>query len=316
MMKTEFGPITYLPGKNGGRFPYDNALFIDDDIKAVIDPGSDLEQLKKLNAANDIELVFDSHYHYDHMRFNYIFKNSRILLHELDAPLFDSLDKLAEAIGIPFLHDQQTVEQWKKQLSGGPAYFRGMYDVAYGPEWIWSTERVDGTYKNEDMFEFGEVKMEVLHAPGHSTGMCCFVFPKQEAAYVTDYDLTPFGPWYGSRHCNMDDIITSAEKLKALSGIKWYITSHEMGVFERNEFLEGLHRFLEIIDERDEKIIDILRSGARTMDELVRSSIVYKAKHVEDKFTHLWEWNHVEKHLERMLSREIIEVDGGKYKLI
>jgi len=316
MHSPEFGPIKYLDGINGGRFPYDNTLFIDDDIKAIIDPGADPKQLGKINADNNIEMVFDSHYHYDHKRFNSIFSGSKILLHEMDAPVFESLDALAEAIGIPQLYGRHMVEQWKHQLSGGPTYFRGMYNVAHGPEWIWSTGRVDATYKDGDIFDFGDTRMQVLHTPGHSTGMCCFLFNKQKTAYVTDYDLTPFGPWYGSRHCSMEDIITSADKLKKLSGIDIFITSHEMGIFTKDDFLEGLDIFLAVIEERDEKIIDVLKSAPRTIDDLVRSSIVYKAKHVEDKFTYLWEWNHIEKHLNRLLRREIIEFDGKKYKLV
>jgi glyoxylase-like metal-dependent hydrolase (beta-lactamase superfamily II) len=311
----EFGPIKYLWGINTGRFPHDNAIFIDDDIKAIIDPGSDPKQLKKVNEENNIEQVFDSHYHFDHIRFNYLFPDSKILLHELDAPLFESLDRIAEAIGLPYLYDRDTVEQWKTQLQGGPAYFRGMYDVAYGPEWIFSTRNVHGTFKDGDKFEFGDCTMEVVHTPGHSLGMCCFVFPKQRAAYVTDYDLTPFGPWYGSRHCDLEAIITSADRLRDLEDIDWYLTSHEMGIFNRNDFMAGLDEFLAIIDKRDQRILEILEDGSKSMDELVRSSIVYKAKHVEDKFTYLWEWNHIEMHIDRLISKDAVERDGVLIKL-
>lgn len=312
----EFGPIKYLRGKNEGRFPYDNAIFIDDDIKAVLDPGSDPVQLKKLNDSKKIEFIFDSHYHYDHIRFNYIFDKSKILLHKIDGALFQSLDKLAEAIGIPYLYDQKTVTQWKSQLQGGPPYFRGMYDVAYGQEWIWSTARLDGTFDDSATYEFGDCTMEIIHTPGHSLGMCCFVFPRQRAAYVTDYDLTPFGPWYGSRHCDLEALITSADKLRDLEGIDWYITSHEMGIFKRNEFLTGLDEFISIISKRDEKILEILKEGPKTLSELVQCSIVYNSRHVKDKFTYLWEWNHLDKHMNRLINAGKIAKVGNDFKLI
>ena len=311
-----FGPIHYLRGINSGRFPNNNALFIDDEIKAVIDPGSDPDELQKIEESNKIEYVFDSHYHYDHIRYNYIFKTAKIYLHEADAQLFQSLDRLAEAIGLPYLFDREAVEQWKTQLSGGPPFFRGMYDVAYGQEWIWSTKRVDGTLKDGMKFDFGECEMKVIHAPGHSHGMCCFVFPRQHAAYVTDYDLTPFGPWYGSLHCSLEDIITSAEELKNLEGITWYLTSHEMGIYKRDDFIQELDKFMAIIPQRDERILKILRKEPRSLEELVKCSIVYKAKHVEDKFTYLWEWLHLEKHIERLLKAGKIEPVGKRFKVI
>jgi glyoxylase-like metal-dependent hydrolase (beta-lactamase superfamily II) len=311
----EFGPLKYSRGINNGRFPHNNALFIDDDIKVIIDPGSNPKILNNINNTNKIEIVVNSHYHYDHIRFNYIFKNSKILLHELDAALFQSLDHLAEGIGLPFLFDQEAVEQWKSQLRGGPPYFRGMYNVAYGKEWIWSTERVDGHLKDGFRYDFGEAEMEVIHTPGHSLGMCCFIFPRQRAAYVTDYDLTPFGPWYGSRHCSMEKLITSAEKLRSLDNIDWFITAHEMGIFKRQDFIEGLDKFLEIITDRDNRILEILNSSGRTMDELVRSSIVYDKRHVEDKFTYLWEWMHISNHLNRLISKGLVEEENHRYQL-
>ncbi|UCH88366.1 MAG: MBL fold metallo-hydrolase [Thermoplasmata archaeon] len=312
----KFGPVRYLWGKNDGRFPYDNAIFIDDEIKVIIDPGSNPKTLKKINSSNKIDYVFNSHYHYDHIRFNYIFPDSKIMMHERDAVLFGSLDKIAQAIGLGYLYDQEAVEQWKSQLKGGPAYFRGMYDVAYGNEWVKSTERVDGIIKDGAVFGFGECTMEVIHTPGHSLGMCCFVFPQQSAAYVTDYDLTPFGPWYGSLHCDLDALIHSAGKLKNLQDIDWFITSHEMGVFNRSDFLAGLDKFMAIIDERDEKIIEVLKTGPIPLTDLVKRSIVYHARHVEDKFTYLWEWLHLERHLERLIKAGRIEEDGGEYRVL
>jgi len=36
----DFRRIKVVSGENGGRFPYCNALFIDDSIKTIIDPGA------------------------------------------------------------------------------------------------------------------------------------------------------------------------------------------------------------------------------------------------------------------------------------
>ena len=48
----KFGPLNYIQGVNKGRFPYDNSLFIDDDIKAIIDPGSDPDVLRKIQESH------------------------------------------------------------------------------------------------------------------------------------------------------------------------------------------------------------------------------------------------------------------------
>ncbi|MHA1432095.1 MAG: MBL fold metallo-hydrolase [Candidatus Freyarchaeota archaeon] len=76
----------------------------------------------------------------------------------------------------------------------------------------------------------GDTKLQVLHTPGHSRGHCCFLLPEEKIVFLSDIDLTSFGPWYGALDSNVDDFIDSIEKLKRMS-FEIAVTSHKGEVF-------------------------------------------------------------------------------------
>lgn len=69
----DFGRIKVISGDNGGRFPYCNTLFIDDSIQTIIDPGAGLLKLQEINQSKSIDLVLNTHVHFDHIVYNYVF---------------------------------------------------------------------------------------------------------------------------------------------------------------------------------------------------------------------------------------------------
>ena len=48
MEEKRFGRLVFLPGKSNGRYPFCNSLYIDDEIKAVIDTACDESVLKRI----------------------------------------------------------------------------------------------------------------------------------------------------------------------------------------------------------------------------------------------------------------------------
>ena len=71
-----FGNIVFIPGADGARYPHCNSLFIDDEVKAVIDPGCDEAYLRDLAAGRRIN------------------RREAELLDALESPL--SLDEIVE----------------------------------------------------------------------------------------------------------------------------------------------------------------------------------------------------------------------------
>ena len=85
-MNTRFGPIRVIPGEDRCRFPYCTSLFIDDEVKVLIDPGAGLKTLTTLKQETSIDLVINTHYHFDHIAYNYLFDQARLLINEKEAP--------------------------------------------------------------------------------------------------------------------------------------------------------------------------------------------------------------------------------------
>ena len=108
--------ISFIRGQNLGRFPHCNSLFIDAGVKVLVDPGSDYEALAPL--VDQVEVVINTHYHVDHLRYNYLFRRARVWVHRLDAPGMSSLDGFAQALGIAEIYGPQGVERWKRQVLG------------------------------------------------------------------------------------------------------------------------------------------------------------------------------------------------------
>src|SRR5574340_163935 len=72
-----FGPIKFIPGKKGGRYPYCHSLVVDGDETWVVDPASDKDYLRRLARTRRVTRVFISHFHEDHQKYNYLFPQAR-----------------------------------------------------------------------------------------------------------------------------------------------------------------------------------------------------------------------------------------------
>lgn len=108
---------------------------------AVIDPGGDADEiLAAIRAAGlEIALIIDTHGHADHIGANGVIRaatGARLLVHALDAPM---------------LTDPQLSLGWFiGQESAGPA--------------------ADGTLADGDELALGDLRLAVLHVPGHTPG--------------------------------------------------------------------------------------------------------------------------------------------------
>jgi glyoxylase-like metal-dependent hydrolase (beta-lactamase superfamily II) len=88
MKLDSFGKIQIIPGQDGGRFPFCNSLFIDDDVKVVIDPGSGYNSLAAINSRSPVDLVLNTHFHFDHIAYNYVFDRAKIYINDIEAECY------------------------------------------------------------------------------------------------------------------------------------------------------------------------------------------------------------------------------------
>ncbi len=302
-----FGPITVIPGNDGSRFPFCTTLFIDDHVKAVIDPGAGMQPLRPLCEKASIELVLNTHYHFDHIAFNYLFDTARILINEREAECFRNRRRIGALLGMTEVYGGQWVDAWLERIAC-PDAAQSPYSPQNNHKWWLSTMRLGGTYRGGDVMDFGTVAMHVIDAPGHSAGFCCFAFPDYGVVYAGDLDLTDFGPWYGGTDGDIDLFIASARRIGALDA-DWFITGHEKGIVSAEEFREKLDTFLRKIDERDHKILTCL-DRPKGVDEIARCGVIYHTRFHVDAWIYMWNLIMVKKHLRRLLQQgRIIEAD-------
>lgn len=311
MDKTSIGTINVLTGEKGGRFPFCNTLFIDDVVKVVVDPGAGPGRLLELKNQSRVELVMNSHCHFDHIAYNYLFDEARIYLNESEGPFFQNREEIPLRLGMADKYGEGYIKEWINSISREDTP-QSPYSPENRHEWWLSTARLDGTYSWGETFDFGKTRMEVVGAPGHSSGFSCFYFPDWGAVYTGDIDLTGFGPFYGGTDSSIELFEESARKIAGLDA-DFFITGHEVGMVSRREFLLMLENYLEIIDKRERRILSAL-SEPLSLEEITARGMVYGSpKFLVDRWVRVWEELMVSHHLKRMLDRGLITSADGKY---
>lgn len=305
-----FGKIRVIPGESRGRFPFCNSLLIDDELKVLIDPGAGYTRMNDLKREVSIDIVIDTHYHYDHIAYNHLFGSSRIMINEKEARCFRDRRAIGSILGMEEVYGRGWVEAWLARIAD-PGTQQSPFSPQNSHNWWLSTSKVDGEYRWGDVMEFGKTVMHVVGAPGHSAGFSCMHFPGQGVIYVADLDLTDFGPWYGGSDGDIDLFISSCERIADIDA-EFFITGHEKGILCRREFRKGLKRFLDIIGERDGKILSLMPRPI-PLEDLVGLGPIYGKKYHGDAWVYMWEFIMVKKHVQRMVLKGVISEENGRY---
>ncbi|WML40248.1 MBL fold metallo-hydrolase [Neobacillus sp. OS1-2] len=279
----KIGPIIILEGPNNSKVPYSRSLFIDCPEKVLIDSGADPKILLDINREFGIELIINTHYHPDHTRHNHLFTDVKKWINPIEFETARTVEGVARTNGVYQEWGALGVEKWKKSLP---------------QEWVLNLGEISGTYEYETDYLFGDVKVQFLHTPGHTSGLSCPYFPELGVVFVSDYDMTSFGPWYNGTDGDIDDFITSGKRLLTLDA-DVFITGHQKGTFSKQEFAERMEKFLDIIERRDETIENYVRHGM-TFEEITKIGIFYPKKSLENTILRTWERSGIRKHLQRL----------------
>ncbi len=284
--------ITLVHGKNGGRFPYSHSFVIEDGSGSAVllDTGCGPEALAQVRRRFTIKTIINSHGHPDHSTGNGLFGGSvRIYMPEEGIDSGGNIHALSERFAEP----GELAEYWR--------------------EWVLKTmdfrdRRPDESYREGDQFTFGSVTLIALHTPGHTVDHYCLWEPRQRILFSFDYDLTPFGPWYGHRESNIADFKKSLNRLKGLD-IRVLAPGHREIITERIH--EGIDHYLAVFDRREKKIAGLLEGGPKTLPELVDAAPIYGSFPYAAPLLRYWEGKMIEKHLEEMIESGLVGRDGG-----
>jgi glyoxylase-like metal-dependent hydrolase (beta-lactamase superfamily II) len=291
MKERSFGPIRFIPGENRGKYPFCHSLYVDG-AGILIDPASDRDRLKRLREDEGIREVWLSHWHEDHFMHLDLFDDLPLLMSEQDAPQISDIELFLDGYGI----EKEDYRQAWREIAATQFHFRPRKPARF--------------LQGGQQIRLGEVTADIIPTPGHTPGHLCFFFQEPGVLFLGDYDLTPFGPWYGDRDSSIQDTIASIERLKQIPATTW-LTCHETGIFEENPG-DIWDQYLAVIDHRAGRLLDFLNEP-RTMADIVGEWIVYQRPREPQEFYAMTEEMIMQKHLDLLVSKSMVVKKGESY---
>jgi glyoxylase-like metal-dependent hydrolase (beta-lactamase superfamily II) len=284
--------VSVLVGADNGKYPSGNSLVVRGDGEAVIiDPSIDV--VSRGGAPVRVDAVINSHSHEDHMPGNGLFTEAKVHIHDEDLPGARSLDGLMDVYG----------------LTGTP---RADFSRQVVEEFNYTPRPDAESFVDEHVWDLGRTQVEAVHLPGHTRGHSGFRI-SGGVFFLSDIDLTGFGPYYGDAWSDLDDFEESLRRVRDEQA-DYYVTFHHKGVIEGREVFVGMvDSFAAVIARRHEAMLDYL-AEPHTIDEMMRHRFIYRP-HVEHVFANAAERRTAFLHVQRMLARgEVAEVAPGTYQ--
>ena len=284
--------VSVLTGADLGKYPSGNSLLIRGDGEAVIvDPSVDVVAFG--GAPAPIDAVINSHSHEDHLAGNGLFSDARIHIHHEDLIGARGIDGLMEVYGLTGTVRDEFAAQIVEEFH--------------------YTARPDAEgFADGHVWDLGAVQVEAVHLPGHTRGHSGFRI-SDGVFFLSDIDLTGFGPYYGDVWSDLEQFEASLAQVRD-EDAEFYVTFHHKGVIEgRENFLSLLDEFAAVIPRRHDAMLEYL-AEPRSIDEMVTHRFVYRP-HVQHVFADNVERRCAAMHVQRMLVRgEAVEVAPGRFR--
>lgn len=276
-----FGPLKFIPGNHGGRYPYCHSLILEGPETWVVDPASNKELLGDLARSRRVTRVFLSHFHEDHLKYAYFFPEAAFYVPAAEVAAFTSFEGVFDLVGALSPEFQAHLQQTLLEHF----HFRPFRNLV--------------PYHPGERFANGELVLEVVGAPGHTPGHSCFAFPELDLIFLADVDLSAFGPWYADA---ASDLEAYHETLRQLKGMPFgtVLTAHEQGVFTWEEARAGLDYFSGVLADREALILDRLKRP-HTLAQLVELRLIYRRPREPALVYDHMEAQMLSKHLKRLM---------------
>ncbi|MDO4540800.1 MAG: MBL fold metallo-hydrolase [Syntrophomonadaceae bacterium] len=271
-----------------------NCVLIEDEQRFLLDTGPNEEDLAMLiNQPPDI--IVNSHGHIDHYVFNHCFPDSRILMHAGDHAIAQSTEAYLNEFNISTLApDPAWCEIYAQAVRHYPT-------------------RIDGQIHDNQWFDTGHVRFQVLHTPGHSPGHCCFFFPEQGFIFSIDIDFSTFGPWYASVSCSLSELLASIDRLADIKP-DYYISGHG-APFIRDEVQKRLLAYRDTIFQRQRRVVDVLYKGKNDIEDMAHDLPVYQRLLAPKEIFHIYEQSMIMVHMRYLEELGYTYCEDGKWYL-
>ena len=283
--------VSVLVGPDDGKYPSGNSVLVRGRGETIIiDPS--VTVVDKGGAPLAVDAVINSHGHEDHIAGNGVFADARVHIHDADLDAARSLEGLMAVYG----YEGEFGDRFAQTL---------IDEFHYRP-------RPDAQgFSDGHVFDLGGITVEAVHLPGHTRGHSGFRV--DNVFFLSDIDLTGFGPYYGDVWSDLDDFEESLAKVRHEQA-DYYVTFHHKGIIEgREQFLEMLDGFAAVIPRRHAEMLDFL-AEPRSIDDMVAHRFIYRPD-VDIQIVEPVERRSADLHVQRMLRRgEAIEVEPGRYQ--
>jgi glyoxylase-like metal-dependent hydrolase (beta-lactamase superfamily II) len=284
--------VSVLMGAREGAYPSGNSLLVRGSSETVlIDPS--IAVVARGGAPVTVDAILNSHSHEDHVAGNGLFKDARVHVHDADLPGIRSLDGLMAIYGFE-------------------GELRDSFEKIVVEEFHFEPRPDAEGFGDGHVFELGAAKVEAVHLPGHTRGHSGFRI-SERVFFLSDIDLTGFGPYYGDAWSDLEDFEASLYRVRDEEA-DYYVTSHHKGVIEgRSAFLELLDAFTAVIERRHAAMLEYL-AEPHTIEDMVSHRFVYRP-HVDLPIADSVERRSAILHVERMLRRgEARENESGCFE--
>jgi glyoxylase-like metal-dependent hydrolase (beta-lactamase superfamily II) len=286
--------VSVLVGTDNGKYPSGNSLVVRGSGEAVIiDPSIDV--VAKGGAPVPIDAVINSHSHEDHMPGNGFFADARVHIHDEDLPGARSIDGLMDVYGLT----GRPRDEFAKQV---------VEEFNYRP-------RPDAEgFTDGHVWDLGRAQIEAVHLPGHTRGHSGFRI-SDGVFFLSDIDLTGFGPYYGDVWSDLEQFEASLDQVRH-EDAEFYVTFHHKGVIEgRDTFVALLDAFQAVIPRRHDAMLAFL-AEPHSLDDMMAHRFIYRP-HVQHVFADSAEHRCAAMHVQRMLVRgEATEVEPGVFQAV
>ncbi len=285
------GPVKLIRGRG---YPFCHSLYVEGEIAALADSSCDPEKLQALRRGKRVDLLLCSHAHEDHIGGNYLFPEALLLAHADEAPYLANIEYWLSSFGDAFFWTAEEKDLWRDFLQESCHYV---------------PRQVDRHLCDGDVLDLGGVTIEVVHAPGHTSGHCAFYIREEKILYTADLDLMKTGPYYGDPSSDIEETIRSLARLKTYD-VETYLTAHGRGVYEG--IPEHIDRYEKIIFLREEKLLASLAEGPKTLEQIARERIIYGDRSITGGPWDLLvsERSMMAKHLARLSAQGIVRCRG------
>jgi glyoxylase-like metal-dependent hydrolase (beta-lactamase superfamily II) len=289
-----FGPVTVYVGQQAGKYPDGNQVIVQGShTRVAFDTPPISNHIGP--ALDGVDLVILGHVHEDHMAGLHRLPDTPVHVHHADLAAAHSWPGLCRHYGYP----APLLEAQHAKLVEAFNYHPRPDATGYGDGAVW---------------DLGGVRVRALHMPGHTAGHCVLLVEPQGIAFIGDIDLSGFGPYYGDATSSLAQFRQTLQRVQDLPASTW-ITSHHKGVItERSTFIGLVQAFARRIDERQQRLLQLLAPGPCTLADLVRQRLLYQSDQ-DGWWFDCAEQHSIAQHLqEGLLDGTVRQLDDGRWE--